>query len=137
MSSFVSKWPVLLELPVTSDDLEDDGTLNPSGRERLFAAARDEYLAGCSTLAGRDVEVRNVVVPAGAATLAAGAVTTVSVAVVEIFPDRFTMDVRIRPGADGEGIAAHGSCDLVVAGGVGDEVRDELIAQAHAARFYN
>jgi hypothetical protein len=136
MSSFASKWPVLLELPVTADDLDADGMLTPPARERLFAAVREAYLAGCSTLAGRALDVRDVVVAPGGAPVEPGDVT-VSAAVVEIFPDRFTMHVRIRPGAGGEGIAAHGWGDVVVEGGVTDDVRDELIAQAHSASFYN
>ena len=135
MSSMVSKWPVLVPLPITAADVDDAGALTVEAAERLFARARDLYLAGCRTLEDREVEVLEVVVLPGD-TLAAPGEVTVSVSVVEVFPDRFTMHVRIRP-VGGDGVAAEGGCSILAGGGTTDEIRDELIARAHAAEHYH
>ena len=136
MSSMVSKWPVLVSLAVTAADADDDsGRLTSAAGERLFAAARDEYLAGCATLAGRTLEAKNVTIVAGDAPVEAGEVT-VSVSVIELFPDRLTMALRVRStGADG--IVGEGTCDVLLGGPLTDEIRDELIAHAHGARHYH
>ena len=138
MSSMVSRWPVLVSLPVSSADRDDaeGGRLSTGAAERLFARAREVYLARCRTLEGRAVEVLDVRITRGDASLAGVEEATVSVSVVEVFPDRFTMNVRIRP-AGGEGIAADGRCDVFPGGPVTDEVRDELIAFAHEASHYH
>jgi hypothetical protein len=139
MSSIASKWPVLVSLPVTADDRDEAGALTVAAAERCFASARGVYLEGCRTLAdGVDAaaEVRDVVVRPRDELDAALSEVTVSVSVIEVFADRFTMNVRIRP-AEGDAIAAEGSCDVLPPGGVGRELRDELIAKAHAAAHYH
>jgi hypothetical protein len=135
MSSMVSRWPVLVSLPVTAADVDDDGVLTTAAAERLFERAREVYLAQCRTLAGRRIEVLGVAVTPGGASVEPGEVT-VSVSVVEVFADRFSMNVRIRPAA-GEGIAADGWCDVFPGGEVTTAIRDELIAFAHEARHYH
>jgi hypothetical protein len=64
---------------------------------------------------------------------------TVSVGVVEVFPDRFTMLARVRPvgPADGDGLAASASCSLSPGGAVPTAMRDEFIALAHAAAHFH
>ena len=57
---------------------------------------------------------------------------TVSVAVVEVYPDRFTMTARLRP-RDDDGIVATALCPVSPGGEVPTEMRDEFIALAHAA----
>ena len=138
--SMISKWPVLLELPVGADDADGDSRLTRAAGERLFAAARDAYLATCRTYAGDNVEVRDLTIVPGhtpAPVPPGPGVVTVSVNVIEIFPDRFTMSMRVRAeGADG--VVADGTCDVVPAGTlVTDEIRDELIAHAHGAQHYH
>jgi len=135
MSSMVSRWPVLISATVTTDDVDGEGMLRAEAVERLFGQARDVYLASCRTLEGRELEVRDVVVTASDTAVAPGQVT-VSVSAVEVFPDRFTMNARIRPAAV-EGIAADAACSVAPDGPVTDEIRDELIALAHAARHYH
>ena len=136
MSSIASKWPVLVSVPVTEADRDEAGLLTEAAAERAFGEARTAYLGGCRTLAGRGIEVEDVVLARRDALDASISEITVSVSVVEVFPDRFTMHVRIRP-SEGDAIAAEGSCSLVPAGGVGNDVRDELIALAHAASHYH
>ena len=135
MSSFVSKWPVLVSLPVTADDRDVEGRLTPAAVERLFAPVREAYLAECRTLDGRDLEVRDVVVSLGSAAVEVGEVS-VSAGVVEVFEDRFTMHARVRP-AEGDAIAAEVRADVLPQGGVTREIRDELIAHAHGAAHYH
>ena len=135
MSSMVSRWPVLISASVVAGDVEADGTLRAEAVERLFGEARDVYVAECRTLGDGRLEVVDVVVTPGDVAVGPGEVT-VSVSVVEVFPDRFTMNARIRPAA-GEGIAADAVCSIVPNGPVTGEIRDELIAKAHAARHYH
>ena len=132
----VSRWPVLVSLPVSAADAGGDGRLLETAAERLFAGGRDEYLARCRTFDGGSAEVRDVRIIPGGASVAGVEEATVSVSVVEVFPDRFTMNARIRP-AGGEGVAADAWCDVVPGGPVTDDIRDELIAFAHEARHYH
>jgi hypothetical protein len=57
----------------------------------------------------------------------------VSVNVVEVFPNSFTMAARLRPD-DRDGIAATASCTLSPGGEVPKAIRDEFIALAHEAK---
>jgi hypothetical protein len=134
MSGMVSKWPVLVSLPIAPDDLDDEGALVRDAAERLFARARDVYFARCRTVDVAALEVLEVDVRPGGADVGSGEVT-VSVSVVEVFPDRFTMNARIRPAA-GEGIAADAWCSLS-AGEVSAAMRDEFIGLAHGAAHYH
>jgi hypothetical protein len=134
MSGMLSTWPVLVPLPVAGDDVDGEGRLTAPAVLGLFAQVREVYLSSCTTLVGRAVEVADVVVTPGVP-VGLGEVL-VSASVVEVFPDRFTMHVRVRP-AEGEGIAAEGRCSILPGGPVTDEIRDELIALAHAARHWN
>lgn len=135
MSSMVSRWPVLISATVSTDDVDGDGMLRAEAVERLFGEARDVYVATCRTLEGREIEVLDVVITAGDTPVEPGEVT-VSVSVVEVFADRFTMNGRVRPAA-GEGVAADAACSVSPGGPVTHEIRDELIALAHAASHYH
>jgi acyl-CoA thioesterase FadM len=126
----VSRWPVVLSVPVDASDREADGVLTKATVERVFAQARRAYFERCKTVNASTVEVRATSIRQGEA--AAGDDVTVSVSVTEVFPDRFTMTARIRP-VDGDGIAATAWCALSPAGGVPTAMRDEFIALAHAA----
>jgi methionine aminopeptidase len=132
-SAMVSKWPVLLFLPVASGDRDEEGRLTEAACERMFAAGRAEYFAECRTIDGDAVEI--VGAPAPRRTAPVGDEVSISVNVAELFPDRFTMTARIRPAA-GDGIAADAVC-TVSAGEVTVAVRDELIAMAHAAPHWH
>lgn len=135
MSSIVTRWPVLVSLPVGEDDRDGNGRLTVACVERLFARAREVYVGTCRTLDGREVTVLDVVVAAGPALVEVGE-ASVSVSVVEVFDDRFTMHARVRP-AEGDGIAAEARADVFPGGAVTREIRDELIAHAHSARHYH
>jgi hypothetical protein len=121
MSEILSTWPVVVELPLRADDRDADGFVTHDGIERLFAEARAAYAAECPEL---DLDAATI----GELVLQRGA--------VEVFPDTFTMDLRIRP-AEGRGIAGSASCVVAPAGGVADELRSRLIALAQTARHYH
>lgn len=93
-SGMVSRWPVLVSLPVADSDRGADGRLTEPAVERLFAQARAAF-AKCATVDDSTLELRESTVQPG--TASAGDGVTVSVAVVEVFPDRFTMEARLRP----------------------------------------
>ena len=135
MSTIVTRWPVLVSLPVGADDRDAAGRLTEACVERLFAQARQVYVGTCRTLDGRQLTVPEVVVARGPAPVDVGE-ASVSVSVVEVFEDRFTMHARVRP-AEGDGIAAEARADVVPGGPVTREIRDELIAHAHEARHYH
>jgi hypothetical protein len=129
-ADIATRWPVVVPLPVEPGDRDDDGRLTAAGVERLFTRASAEYFALCTTIVASP-ELRRCAVAPG--TVPVGAEVTVSVGVVEIYPESFDMDVRIRP-AERDGIAASGRCSLAPVGGVSESMRDEFIALAHAAR---
>lgn len=135
MSSIVTRWPVLVSLPVGEVDRDVDGRLTVACVERLFAQAREQYVGMCRTLDGRESTVLEVEVALGPAPVEVGE-ASVSVSVVEVFEDRFTMHARVRP-AEGDGIAAEARADVVPGGPVTREIRDELIAHAHGATHYH
>jgi hypothetical protein len=135
MSEILSTWPVVVELPLRAEDRDGDGFVTHDGIERLFAEARAAYAAECPELDLDAATISELVLQRGAVAAPGGA-AVVGVAVVEVFPDTFTMDLRIRP-AEGRGIAGSASCVVAPAGGVADELRSRLIALAQTARHYH
>jgi hypothetical protein len=131
-SGMVSRWPVLLSLPVGATDRDEDGRLTDAGVERLFAQARAAYFEQCRTVDASALKIVSCTVQRGRAEVGDGA--SVSVNVVEVFPDRFTMTAMLRPDAGGD-IAATAFCSLSPGGIVSTAMRDEFIALAHAARY--
>lgn len=131
-SGMVSRWPVVLSLPVAASVRDGDGRLTNAAVERLFGQARVAYFERCTTVDASTLEVRKSSTQPGEA--AAGDGVTVSVNVTEVFPDSFTMTARIRP-REGDGIAATAWCSLTPSGEVPRAMRDEFIALAHAAAY--
>jgi hypothetical protein len=128
-----SKWPVLVSLAVVDGDRDDDGALTEAGTERLFAEARAAYFAGCRTIAAGEVVVQLQAVEPGL--VVEGDEVTASVAVVEVFPDSFTMHGLLRAG--GEASARAKAKLAPTTGVVTDAIRDEFIAHAHGAAEYH
>jgi hypothetical protein len=129
---------VYLTVPLDDHDTDTDGLLHAAAIERIVEAARDAYFAECHTLRPGTTEMLPIVFQRGVPA-AGNEDATVSAGVVEIFPDRFTMAirVRVRPGPDDGGIAAEVRADFRVDGGVTDATRDEFIALAHGARHWH
>jgi hypothetical protein len=137
MSGILSRWPVVVALPVTASDRDADGRLVDTAVERLFAQARATYFERCATVDPSTIEVQSTRVQPGQCATADE--VTVSVGVVELFPDTFTMVARIRPvgPADGDGLAATATCSLAPSGGVSTAMRDEFIGHAHSAAHFH
>ena len=135
MSEILSRWPVVVSLPVGADDCDADGRLTEAAVERLFAEARTAFFDECDTVDASTVALRATqVLPGDVGVGEAG--VTVSVSVVEIFDDGFTMEARLRP-ADGPGVAAMARSSMSPGAEVSKAMRDEFIALAHAARHYH
>ena len=134
-SEIFTRWPVVVSRAVTPADRDADGRLTEAAIERLFTEGRAAYFDECATIDGSTVDVRQTKVQPGRAAVSDDGVT-VAVAVVEVFPDSFTMTARMRPDgpSDGEGIAATAWCSVSPGGTVSTAMRDELIAMAHAAK---
>lgn len=130
-AEMVSRWPVLLSLPVVDGDRDEHGCLTAAGVERLFAEARHSYFDLCTTVDESVLELRDSSVQLGNAAVSDDGVT-ISVQVTEISPDSFTMTARVRP-RDRSDLGANASC-LLSGGEVTNEMRDEFIALAHNAR---
>jgi hypothetical protein len=132
MSDIVSRWPVRLALPIDDSDRDAGHRLTEGAVDRIFAEAADAYFALCRTVDAGRVQISKQVNVAGVPV--EGDHVTISVGVVEIYPDEFTLEARLRPAA-GEGIAGQATRRYKVEGGVGEDMRDEFIALAHAARY--
>jgi acyl-CoA thioesterase FadM len=131
----LSKWPVLLFLPVQAGDVDGDGLLTEAACERFFAAGREAYFELSTTIDADQVTVVETSPPRRAAPVDPDGQVSISVSVTELFPDRFVMAARVRPEI-GDAIAADLRC-VVSAGEVTTAVRDDLIAIAHAAPHWH
>ena len=134
-SEILTRWPILLSLPLGPTDRDAAGRLTDSAVGRLFGLARAAYFARCTTFDGAASEVGPVSVQRREAQVS-GAKVTISVSVTEVFPDNFTMAARIRP-ADNGGVAADARCSVSIATGVTNAIRDELIGLAHGASHFH
>src|SRR4051794_40368437 len=95
-SGIVSRWPVLLSLPLFDDERDEEGQLTDAGVERLCGCARDAYAELCPNIDWSTVEIGAVDIRRGGRVLA-GRNVTVSIGVVEVFDDSFTIAARVRP----------------------------------------
>lgn len=132
----VSRWPTLVSLAVVAGDLDKDRRLTEAAVRRLFAQARAAYFEHSTTLDVSLMELGDSTVQRGSAAVGDDGVS-VSVAVVEIFEDSFTMMARLRPVGAGDDVAGTASCVLSPGGPVSTEMRDEFVARAQAARYFH
>jgi acyl-CoA thioesterase FadM len=149
MSGIVSKWVVLEHFDVGADDLDASGAVRDDVVARWIDDVCAAYLACCPVLRDqaeasgcvlrRDVRTR----PSGA-DFTAPASVNVSAGATEIWPTEFAVEVRFRSYGSGDDVACSASCRVSIvdpatgeARELGDAVRDELIALAHAARHFN
>ena len=129
----LSRWPVVTSVPLQATDRDDEGRLTDAALERILSAGRAAYAELCQTIDWPASEVAETTVRRGAVAVASDAVT-VSVNVVEVYPESVTMAVRIRP-AEADEIAADARCTVLIGSGVTPTIRDELIAIAQNARY--
>jgi acyl-CoA thioesterase FadM len=134
MVGMLSRWPVVIPVSVGAGDRGEDGVLTEAAIMKMFEQARAVYLDGCGTVHASDVEIAQAAVQRGPA--AASDEITISVSVVEVYDDHFTMNARLRSDDGGE-IAGAARCSLTTGSPVTREMRDEFIAIAHAAQHYH
>ena len=149
MSSFVSKWVVLHRHAVGGDDLDATGVLRDDVVVGWVDAASSAYLECCpvlhetAKLCGCVLRRETRAVPTGAQ-LGAATEVNVSAGATEIWPTEFAIEVRLRTHGSADDVAYSASCMVSIvdpstgdAHELGDAVRDELIALAHAAQHFN
>jgi acyl-CoA thioesterase FadM len=149
MSSIVTKWVVLRHHDVSADDLDAAGVLRDDVVVCWVEASRDAYLDCCPVLrdtaaaTGYTVRCDLGSMPAGTEFDGVSSVS-VSAGTTEFWPDAFTLAVRIRGYGAADDTACNVECRVSLADpetgescDLGDDVRDELIALAHAAQHYN
>ena len=134
MVGMLSRWPVVIPVSVGASDRDEQGVLTEAAILRMFEQARRVYLDECSTVDAGSLEVTQAAVQRGPAP--ASDEITISVSVVEVYDDRFTMNARLRSDDGGE-IAGAARCSLMTSSPVTREMRDEFIAIAHAAQHYH
>jgi hypothetical protein len=132
MSRMLSTWPVLITATV-DDAARQGGTLTDAAIQELCGVARDEYFSHCATIQQAQCEFGALAIQRGTAVV--GQDVSVSAAVIEIFPEGFTMSGRVR--GDQDEIVADTRCFVTPADGVTDAIRDELIALAHNAPHWH
>lgn len=137
----LSRWPLLIEYPVTDADRDGDGCCRPESIDAWLTATRDAYLDTLTQLAGGlDIQHR----PAGDLPRVLGVPPSVAVSagVAEVHPETFTINTRIRAlGGTDSAVTVRWVVRQVDAGGaaipVSTALRDELIAAEHAASEFN
>ena len=149
MSSFVSKWVVLQRHAVGADDLDAGGGLRDDVVAGWIDAASSAYLQCCPVLhetakgCGCVLRRETRAIPSGAQ-LGSATEVNVSAGATEIWPTEFAIEVRLRTYGSADDVAYSASCMVSMvdpstgeAHELGDAVRNELIALAHAARHFN
>lgn len=145
----MSRWPVLLEHRVGPEDVDAEGAVRDEAVQRWVDGACSAYLGRCVVLArmlerdGLRLCRETTKLPRGAL-LGRPAEVVATAGATEILPDRFTVAVRVRPiGGDRE-TPFNAACSVHLEDPatqevrpVTDDVRDELIALAHAASHFN
>jgi acyl-CoA thioesterase FadM len=137
------------EHPVTERELAADGTVRNAAVALWVDAAWQAYLDHCPVLqqtrerAGLALRHRTGTLPAGAL-LGRPTSVVVSASTTEFRPSSFTISLRLRPRGVDHDVALNATTVIhledATTGAVaelGDEVRDELIALEHSARYFN
>jgi hypothetical protein len=130
--SIATRWPVLISVELTAAEVDADGRASDAAIDRVFEQARRVYLDGCETLREQTLEVLRTDIRRGGGRVTPRGVT-VATGVVEVFPEAFVMNARIRARDDGE-LVADATCTLTTGGELPIACRDEFIARAHGAR---
>ena len=138
----MTKWVVS-----QSHTVDAPSALTDEAVEAWIRDACDAFLNRCARLlATRDAEGLSLVAEVGtfaAATLGHPDEVVVSAGATEFFPASFTIGVKLRPLGERAGAVLNVACVVTlndnerVARDLGNDIRNELIALAHAAEHYN
>jgi acyl-CoA thioesterase FadM len=132
--SFVSRWPLLQEHVVTTDDLDANGTVRVEVVTRWLHDARDAYLAGFDEFDATAVTAGPAGIPDGFV-LERPATIVVSAGTREVYEDSFLVALRLRAFGEERDVVLNTASVVRVA--VTDAVRDALIAREHRAAHAN
>jgi hypothetical protein len=147
--SISSKWSVVTEHPVGPEDVGADHLMTDAAVDRWATGAAATYLRQCPKLedqrSGARLVLTTTVRPrSGTANLNGATSVAVSATATEVFPRAFVISVRIRPVGGECTDPVDLTCEIRLedpatgaAQDIGSEVRDELIALEHAARYFN
>jgi hypothetical protein len=129
--SLLSRWALVVRGRLAAGDVLRDGTVPEAVVARLVRDGCDAYLGLVESLAGSGVTP--LVTVGRVRPLEVGSARTLLVAAsaTEVFPDAFTVSVRLRPLGDGS--AGDFACRVVPGGPLPEAVREELIAIEKAA----
>lgn len=142
----MTRWVVLEEHAVGAADLDGDGVIRDEALERWVSAVCNSFLDRCAVLQQQCAEsglaLRSEIDgPLDGSRLGRTDTVAVSGSATEVLPDSFTIAVRVRGTHE---TAVNATCVVSLeetATGtrreIGDDIRDELIALAHAARYFN
>ena len=149
MGTIHTRWPVATDHAVTPDDLDPNGDVTAAAVERWVAHACSTYFEQCPVLertrvaGGLELRVQDRPAP-GRRTLPPSPAVCVTIGATEIFSTSFVIALRLRPvGGDSDApLNLTRRVELVdPVGGdahaITDEIRDELIALEHGARYFN
>jgi hypothetical protein len=144
-----TRWPVRAQFDVAPEHLDETGTLRNDVVTPWIDEVCRAYFERCprvqTAVACDGVELRcdPVRIPAGALGGHPEAVA-ISVGASEFRPDSFTLAVRIRPGGGDDDRPVNIARDVSIVDTstgapqpLGNDIRDELIALAHAAQYFN
>jgi hypothetical protein len=149
MTGIVSRWVVLREHAVGSDDVDAGGDVRDDVVARWVDDACAAYLDRCRGI--REVQERDGLVlrtrvgalPPGAR-LGRPSAVAVSAGAREVRPSSFTIAIRVRAAGVETDVAVNVACVVSLedpetgeARDLGAEVWDELIALEHGAEHYN
>jgi hypothetical protein len=140
-------WSVRQDHPVTADDLTPDGAISDDAIREWIARALAAYLEQCPVLeqhrARSGLQVTTTESRSAETRLAPAPEMMVTATATEIFPTSFVVAVRVRPIAGNDDQPLDVTCSVQLedpttgaAQPLGEDIRDELIALAHAARHY-
>lgn len=142
----MTRWVVLEEHAVDDADRDADGTVRDAALERWVRAICDSFLDRCAVLRQRcaesDLALRSEISgPIAGSRLGRAEAVVVSASASEVHPDSFTIAVRVRGTHE---TAVNTTCvvslEALATGArheIDDDIRDELIALAHAAQHFN
>jgi hypothetical protein len=133
MSSIVSRWPIASRATLAHSDIDEDGRVTIEAVERIFAGVRDAYFLESPTVDGAAASAMLTSLRQSEPFDRVETPVTAAVGVTEIFPESFTMALRIRPHSGSGAVDARAT--VTIGEPVTDALRDELIAREHAARF--
>ena len=146
MSGFMTRWVVLEEHVVDDADRDADGTIHNTALERWVCAICDSFLDRCAVLQKHCAEAKlalrtEITGPRAGFRLGRPDTVVVSASAAEVHPDSFTIAVRVRGTHE---TVVNTTCvvslEAPATGSrneISDDIRDELIALAHAAKHFN